>query len=398
MEDGNNVQENLFANLLVAKNISMAADKAELLPWLALNRLTACGSVSQHRLLHAAGGMAALCELSIGALKEILSGNPLQEWLEFCRYPARSSLLMAAQKDYDAAQAVNAQIVHAKSHYYPELLSQIHSAPIVLFVQGDVNCLHLPQLAVVGSRNASAGGLELAQEFSAALGKQGLAISSGLALGIDGAAHRGALSAAAKTIAVVATGLDQVYPRRHEKLAQDILLSGGALVSEFPPGTKPQPQNFPRRNRIISGLSLGVLVVEASLQSGSLITARYAMEQGREVFALPGSVRSVFHRGCHALIRQGATLVETTADIAEQLDGMLAFKKNECSVLAKFNNQSGEWSVDALRVYKVLDHTPVGLDGLAERSQLGIGVLTAALMDLEMEGVIVQQHGLYSRC
>ena len=161
--------------------------------------------------------------------------------------------------------------------------------------------------------------------------------------------------------------------------------------------TAPAAQNFPRRNRIISGLSLGTLVIEASVQSGSLITARYASEQGREVFALPGSVRSVFHRGCHALIRQGATLVETTQDIVDELGGLLAFKQRECEVLDTLGRKLSALSEDAVRVFRLLDHMPVPLDVLAERSQLAVDALSAALMDLEMEGAITQQHGLFSR-
>jgi len=249
----------------------------------------------------------------------------------------------------------------------------------------------------VGSRNASASGLELAQEFATALAMHGLAITSGLALGIDGAAHRGAINADGKTIAVVATGIDETYPRRHTKLADEIIASGGAIVSEFAPQSPPTAQNFPRRNRIISGLSLGTLVIEASVQSGSLITARYANEQGREVFALPGSVRSVFHRGCHALIRQGAKLVETTQDIVDELSGLLAFKQRECEVIDTLSRKTASLSEEAVRVFRSIDHAPVTLDVLTERCQLPVDTLIAALMDLEMEGVVVQQHGLYIR-
>lgn len=373
-------------------------DKDTLLPWLALNRLSTLGPVAQRQLLDAAGGMSGLCKVDPENLQRWLQAGQARQWLEFCHRTARSELLLAAEKDYAMACEGGMLILSIEHENYPTLLKQIHAAPSVLFVQGDEKNLHLPQIAVVGSRNASPSGLELAHEFSSKLGAEGLTITSGLALGIDGAAHRGALFSKAATIAVVATGLDQVYPRRHAGLAQEILASGGTIVSEFLPGTSPHAQNFPRRNRIISGLSLGTLVIEASLQSGSLITARYAMEQGREVFALPGSVRSAFHRGCHALIRQGATLVETTADIAEQLGGMLAFKKSECDVIKTLQEKADVWSSDALQVYKMLDHTPTGIDVLAVRCQLPIAILSAALLDLEMEGVVTQVHGFYSRC
>lgn len=377
---------------------SMAQAKDVLLSWLALNRLPAVGPVTQRQLLDAAGGMRGLCTASAENVYGWMQAAQAKCWLDFCHRKAHSELLRAAELDYALAREKGMLMLTIEHGNYPVLLKQIHAAPSLLFIHGNEQNLHLPQIAVVGSRNASQGGLELAHEFSAKLGAQGLAITSGLALGIDGAAHRGALFAKASTIAVVATGLDQMYPRRHALLAQDILANGGTIVSEFAPGTTPQAQNFPRRNRIISGLSLGTLVVEASLQSGSLVTARYAMEQGREVFALPGSVRSVFHRGCHALIRQGATLVETTADIAEQLGGMLAFKKSEYDVIKSLQEKTDDWSTDAVQVYKLLDHMPVGIDVLSERCQLPVALLSAALLDLEMAGAVTQLHGFYSRC
>lgn len=375
----------------------------KMLSWLALNRIPDIGSVSQRKLLAHFGSIDNACHAGSAALSAFFSTTQAKLWLDFCQQYAgngqhgHGELFQQALRDYDAAAACGAQIVHAESEHYPLLLAQCHSAPTVLYARGDHNALHLPQLAIVGSRNASKGGLELAQEFAAHLSRHGLAVTSGLALGIDGAAHRGALAVAGKTIAVVATGLDEVYPRRHEKLSDEILAGGGVLVSEFAPRTPPVAQNFPRRNRIISGLSLGTLVVEASLQSGSLITARYAMEQGREVFALPGSVRSLYHRGCHALIRQGAKLVESTSDIVEELGGLLAFKQQESAVLRSLQQKTDDWSEDAVQVFKLLDHTPVALDVLAARSTLSIESLSAALMDLELEAAIAQQHGLYSR-
>ena len=192
---------------------------------------------------------------------------------------------------------------------YPELLKQIADPPSILFVQGDVSLLAKWQIALVGSRNPSASGRDTAYEFSRYLAQDGITINSGLAMGIDAASHQGALAAGGKTIAVIGTGLDRVYPAKHRELAHEIA-STGAIVSEFALGTSPRAENFPRRNRIISGLSLGTVVVEAAVKSGSLITARMAMEQGREVFAIPGSIHNPLARGCHQLIRQGAKLVE----------------------------------------------------------------------------------------
>lgn len=372
-------------------------DHTTLIPWLALNRIPDLGPVSQRSLLEKCGGMQHLLNISAELLHTISKREQAALWLEFCDGRTNSLLRQQAERDADTALAAGAIMVHAEDKNYPALLAQTHSAPTLLYVRGNVDCLHLPQLALVGSRNASASGLELAQEFSIALAMHGLAITSGLALGIDGAAHRGAMQAGGKTVAVIATGIDETYPRRHKKLSDDIIANHGAIVSEFAPQSPPAAQNFPRRNRIISGLSLGTLVIEASVQSGSLITARYANEQGREVFALPGSVRSVFHRGCHALIRQGAKLVETTQDIVDELGGLLAFKQQECHVIDTLSRKTAELSADAVRVFRLLDHTPVSLDVLAERCQLAIDAMSAALMDLEMEGVIIQQHGLYTR-
>ncbi len=207
-------------------------------------------------------------------------------------------------------------IIRLGSPDYPKQLSEIPKPPEILFVSGSIEVLHQPQVAIVGSRNASPIGLETAYSFANELSKAGLVITSGMALGIDGAAHRGALEAHYPTIAVLGTGIDTIYPLRHTTLAEQITKQG-AIISEFPLKTTPSPANFPRRNRIISGLSLGTLVVEASTKSGSLITARLAAEQGREVFAIPGSIHNPRAKGCHQLINQGAKLVENIEDILQ---------------------------------------------------------------------------------
>ena len=367
------------------------------LAWLALNRLTDCGSVTQEKLLLQCDGMAGVLSASWNQLAACLSDAAVRDWLAFRDGVAGSHLRNQAVKDYEAALQHGMQLVTRDDPSYPPLLSEIHGAPSVLYVKGNVQALRAPSLAVVGSRQASATGLALANEFAEALGRQGMAITSGLALGVDGAAHRGALRVGAVTVAVVATGLNEVYPRRHSALAADIVAAGGALVSEMPPGTPPAAQHFPRRNRIISGLSVGTLVVEAHVRSGSLITARYALEQGREVFAIPGSVRSPHHRGCHHLIRQGATLVETVNDIEEQLDGLLAFACSDAHSVLPAVPDTADWSEEMKQVYPCLDDVPVNLDELALRSGLSVMLLSAALLDLELSGVVVQQHGCYTR-
>jgi DNA processing protein len=289
---------------------------------------------------------------------------------------------------------------------YPRLLREIPRPPPLLFVRGDPTCLSLPQLAIVGSRNPSGGGSENAERFAHYMAERGFAITSGLALGIDAAAHRGALRAGGKTIAVMGTGIDLVYPSRHRQLAQDIINSGGALVSEFPLGTASHACNFPQRNRIISGLSGGTLVVEAAVQSGSLITASYALQHDREVFAIPGSIHNPLARGCHQLIRQGATLVETAQDIVDQLAGLLSYKRQELKSAKALQSELFDEPVvadepvlrtDEQLLLQALGYDPLPMDVLAERTGLDIGNLSAQLIGLEIKGLVQQTGACYQR-
>lgn len=290
---------------------------------------------------------------------------------------------------------------------YPRLLREIPRPPPLLFVRGDPTCLSLPQLAMVGSRNPSGGGIENAERFAHYMAERGFAITSGLALGIDAAAHRGALRAGGKTIAVMGTGIDLIYPSRHRQLAQDIIDSGGALVSEFPLGTASHACNFPQRNRIISGLSGGTLVVEAAVQSGSLITASYALQHDREVFAIPGSIHNPLARGCHQLIRQGATLVETAQDIVDQLAGLLSYKRQEIKSAKALQPELFAESAtidddillseDEQALLQALGYDPLSVDLLAERTGLEVGNLSAQLIGLEIKGLIQQVGASYQR-
>jgi len=290
---------------------------------------------------------------------------------------------------------------------YPRLLREIPRPPPLLFVRGDPTCLSLPQLAIVGSRNPSGGGIENAERFAHYLAERGFAITSGLALGIDAAAHRGALRAGGKTIAVMGTGIDLIYPSRHRQLAQEIIDSGGALVSEFPLGTASHACNFPQRNRIISGLSGGTLVVEAAVQSGSLITASYALQHNREVFAIPGSIHNPLARGCHQLIRQGATLVETAQDIVDQLAGLLSYKRQELRSTKALQPELFEepasisdkpvLNADEQQLLQALGYDPLSVDLLAERTGLDVGNLSAQLIGLEIKGLIQQIGACYQR-
>ena len=271
---------------------------------------------------------------------------------------------------------------------YPKALLESGDAPIVLYAKGRIELLANPAIAMVGSRNCSQGGADTAEAFAQAFAERGVTVVSGMALGIDAASHVGALRAAhansgatiaasaGSTIAVVGTGIDRVYPAKNKVLAHSIA-ERGLIVSEYPLGTPPLAENFPKRNRVISGLSLGVLVVEASMKSGSLITARLALDQSREVFAIPGSIHSTFHKGCHHLIKQGAKLVETAQDVLEELriDAGDTAPKVELSAV-----QTG--------LLQHIEHAPIDVDTLVARSGLAVDQVVTELTLLELSGSI----------
>ncbi len=286
----------------------------------------------------------------------------------------------------------NRHIVTLHDERYPELLKQIADPPTLLYVQGDVSLLAQWQIALVGSRNPSASGADTAYEFSRYLAQGGITISSGLAMGIDAAAHKGALAAGGKTIAVVGTGLDRVYPAKNKALAHDIARHG-ALVSEFPLGTPPKAENFPRRNRIISGLSLGTLVVEAAIRSGSLITARMAMEQGREVFAIPGSIHNPLARGCHKLIRDGAKLVETANDILEELGALANVQQSQYENEPRQDTGVPELDKDYQLLLDNLGYDPIQIDALIDRCGLTADAVSSMLLLLELQGQVESLPG-----
>ena len=266
---------------------------------------------------------------------------------------------------------------------YPQLLLQTADPPPLLYAKGRCELLNRPALAIVGSRNATVQGIANAEDFARALSDAGITIVSGLALGIDAAAHRGGLAGAASSVAVVGTGLDVVYPARNRELAHQ-LATRGALVSEFTLGTPALGANFPRRNRVISGMSRGCLVVEAALQSGSLITARFANEQGREVFALPGSIHSPLAKGCHALIKQGAKLVDGANDILEEL---------HLAAVTPAARVTPELDADAARLLDQMGYAPCDLDTLCARSLLGADRVSALLLKLELQDLIESLPG-----
>jgi DNA processing protein len=296
------------------------------------------------------------------------------------------------QLEADWLQQGGHHIVHFGDPTYAELIGQIPSPPLLLYALGDPDVLHLPSIAIVGSRNPTQGGEQNAFNFAQHLGKCGFNIVSGLAQGIDTAAHRGALAAGARTIAFLGHGIDRVYPSANRELAHEIV-AGGALLSEYPLGTPPRRQHFPQRNRLISGMSLGTLVIEAARQSGSLITARLAAEQGREVFALPGSIHNPLARGCHQLIRQGAKLVETAEDILAELAPLVGHLQ-QITMESTTNeaiepDQDDEYSV----LLEQLGFDPMGFDQLAERSGLTIDQVSSMLLILELQGKIEALSG-----
>ncbi|MFP4276636.1 MAG: DNA-processing protein DprA [Wenzhouxiangella sp.] len=311
------------------------------------------------------------------------------------------------QRCLDWLAADGHHLVTIDDDYYPPLLRDITDPPPALFVAGQRACLLRPQLAIVGSRNATAGGLAHARSFASALAGGGLVITSGLAAGVDGTAHGACLEAGGQTIAVAGTGLDRVYPARHRDLARRIM-GQGALVSTFPPGTEPRAGHFPARNRLISGMSLGTLVVEAGQRSGSLITARLASEQGREVFAIPGSVHNPLARGCHRLIREGAKLVETADEVLEELRPLasqlgLALAER----LASIDNDDLDLAAmaphvqlddDHKRLLEAIGYDPTPVDEIIRRTQLTAAAVSSMLLLLELDGhVMAHAGGRYSR-
>lgn len=289
---------------------------------------------------------------------------------------------------------------------YPDLLRTVERAPLALFVHGDPSALWHPGVAVVGSRTPSPSGAELASEFAHAFAGSGLAVFSGLAAGVDGRAHRAALAVnGGRTIAVVGTGPDRAFPPQHEGLQAQIA-ERGAVVSEYPPGTEARPGQFPARNRIVAGLALGTVVIEAALRSGALITARLAAESGREVFALPGSVRNPRARGCHRLIRDGVRLVEHPDEVIEPLAAVAArlgqALRNRLDAPTEQarplpSGPSTRSDPDYQRLWQALDENPIPMDSLVQRSGLTAARLSAMLQLMELDGKVVAVHGCYCR-
>ena len=361
----------------------MIADDS-LKSWLALNLTQGLGGEGARRLLKEFGSPEAVFAASISLLKSVVKADVAAE---ISKGIAGDILAPTMAWLEDS----NNHIVTLADSDYPQALLNISDPPLLLYVKGRLDLLNRTALAVVGSRNATPQGINNAGAFAKSLSEAGLCIISGMAHGIDAAAHHGALRGQGSSIAVVGTGLDKVYPAANRDLAH-ALAKQGTLVSEFPLGTPPLAANFPRRNRIISGMSEGCLVVEASLQSGSLITARLALEQGRDVFAIPGSIHAPQSKGCHALIKQGAKLVETAQDILEELGALVT-----APALRPTTQSSDLQSTDSM-LLEHLGFDPVDLDTLSTRCGLTIAELSAMLLTLELSGRIsALPGGLYQR-
>jgi DNA processing protein len=298
----------------------------------------------------------------------------------------------AIERDWQIIQQQQIQLIPINSEDYPALLQETADPPALLYLKGNKSLLSQPQLAMVGSRRASAQGKENAWQFAKAFAAVGFVINSGLALGIDASSHRGALAAEGGTIAVLGTGIDVIYPKRNRALFEEIQCKG-AVISEFPLGSEPRRAFFPQRNRIISGMSLGVLVVEATLNSGSLITARCALEQGREVFAIPGSIHNPASKGCHDLLKKGAKMVESVNDVMEELSAwtrpLLPIAKHEIlPTIVPLNSQEDQ-------LIQWLGYDPTPIEQLLWRSEWQLTTLIETLTTLELKGRVVQIAGNY---
>ena len=362
-------------------------DQLSLEQWLTLEQVPRFGVATLQRML---------LRQSIKA-KDIFSADA-STLSHFGFSPSQIQLIRSPNQRYLErsitwqSAALNRFVLPIDHLAYPALLREIAVPPMLIYGCGNGELLSSAQIAIVGSRNPSPSGKENSKYFARSLSNGGWTITSGLASGIDGLAHQGALLGRALTIAVLGTGIDYIYPRRHIQLAQQILENNGTLISEFAPGTPIRPENFPRRNRIISGLSLGTLIVEAAIKSGSLITARYAIEQNREVFAVPGNIHNPLSKGCHYLLKQGAKLVEEAADINEEFQNLNICKQAVSEIKTQNNVNQGlasELLLDSV------DFEATSLDIVAERSGIPVSMVMSQLLEYELRGLVMAVPGGY---
>jgi len=356
-------------------------DIAEKALWISLSQIHGLGSQTFCLLLKTFGSPSNIYATSHQQLSKVVSGKIASAIIQGANQEVLTESLQWLSQ-------ANNHLVTLADENYPKALLEISDPPPFLYAKGNRSLFNQPSIAIVGSRNASIQGEKNAEAFAEGLCHHGLCIVSGLALGIDGAAHRGALKANGATIAVVGTGLDIVYPAKHRDLAHQIIEKNGLIISEFAIGTPSKPQNFPKRNRIISGLSLGCLVVEANLQSGSQITARLSAEQGREVFAIPGSIHSPMSKGCHQLIKQGAKLVDSLQDIVEELNLNNATLNTAPASIADVHDITPNSSLLTLMGFEANS-----LENLVHLSGLAVSEVSSMLMLLELDGKIASLAG-----
>lgn len=367
-------------------NPATPTSDGELRYWLALIQAPGIGTTRFLRILEHAPDLPKLFTTRGNAVPELKLPTAVRAYLQSPDWHAVDKILAWADNN-------ERHILTLSDPRYPALLKEIPDPPPILYVRGDPSILDQLQLAMVGSRNPSAGGKQIAHDFAQSLSHNGFTITSGLALGIDAASHQGALDADGHTIAVAGTGLDRIYPARHRKLGHDIL-EKGVIVSEFAPGTPPIASNFPRRNRIISGLSVGTVVVEAALKSGSLITARLAAEQGREVFAIPGSIHNPLSQGSHSLIQQGAKLTNQISDIFEELTHLIPlFSTHQNSTPVPPNSSQ----INHHPFLENIGFEPISIDTLVECSGLTAEAVSSMLLTLELQGIVTSSGGLFCR-
>ena len=368
--------------------------------WWRLAAVKGIGIVTLNKIYEALEGIS-LDAVSNEELRRVgLSEAHLKSF-----HQPQSKTQKSEQQIADWLKLPNHGVLVKGDRFYPESLMQLSDAPIFLFYRGDVSILNSPCIAMVGSRNTTHYGKQQATAITKTLALQGLTVVSGLAVGVDGHAHRGALSSgiSGSTIAVLGSGLDRIYPKRHEALAAQIVQQGGLLLSEYMPDTPPKAEHFPQRNRIVSGLSVGTVVIEAAINSGSLITARLAAEQGREVFALPGVVNNSLSRGCHYLIKDGALLIEGAEDIIKHLQQSSFFIDSIKLALHVDDHKADDDTIveltkDERVLIEALDYTPVAMDMLIVRTGFDVAYVSQLLLMLELKGAVQQSQGGYLKC
>ena len=369
---------------------ALASHQYDWVDWLRLTQVNGVGNETARKLLSAFGLPSQIFQAEYAALTQFVS----ERIAKAITQPSHAAIEVHQRQielTLNWCEQAGNQILSLADAAYPKTLLDIPDPPILIYVKGHVDLLSSSTVAIVGSRNATTQGIQNAEQFAEALSQAGFTISSGLAAGIDAAAHQGGLRGIGSTIAVIGTGADIVYPARHRGLAH-LIADQGCIVSEYPLGMPAIAANFPRRNRIISGLAQGVLIVEAAAQSGSLITARMAAEQGRDVFAIPGSIHSPLAKGCHQLIKQGAKLVETAQDIMDELGVQVAALHEKRSVESSIVNAIPE-PVEHDVLLDQIGFDPIHIDLLVERCGLSMAELSARLFALELQGALENLPG-----